>query len=172
MPPKPVFAPHADAARLNKFLPMLQEFQELASQHGIFDVFQDNGGKLLQVLLLLGLKAVPGREGNDAVDAKGTEYELKSVNRISSRGKKRSNPSFTTHHHLNPVILAKYRKVAWVFAVYSGIELEAVYLLQPKKLEVYYREWEARYRLTGRDINNPKIPIRFVETNGQLLFQR
>lgn len=172
MPPKTVFTPHADAARLNKLLPILQEFQELASEHGIFDVFQDNGGKLLQVLLLLGLKAVPGREGNDAVDARGTEYELKSVNRISSRGKKRRNPSFTTHHHLNPVILAKYRKVAWVFAVYSGIELEAVYLLQPKKLEVYYHEWEERYRLTGRDINNPKIPIRFVETNGRLLYKR
>ena len=172
MPLKTVFAPHADAARLNKLLPVLREFQELASQHGIFDVFQDNGGKLLQGLLLLGLKAVPGREGNDAVDARGTEYELKSVNRISSRGKKRSNPSFTTHHHLNPEILAKYRKVAWIFAVYSGIELEAVYLLPPRKLEEYFHQWEDRYRQTGRDINNPKIPIRFVETLGRLLYQR
>ena len=36
--------------------------------NGINDVFQDNGGKLLQVLLITGLKDIPGREGNDAVD--------------------------------------------------------------------------------------------------------
>ena len=77
------------------------------------DVFQDNGGKLLQILLLLGLKIIPGREGNDAVDASGREYELKSVNIELTHG-------FSTHHHMNPLIIAKYRKVPWVFAVYRG----------------------------------------------------
>jgi hypothetical protein len=29
-------------------------------------IFQDNGGKILQILLITGLKVLPGREGNDA----------------------------------------------------------------------------------------------------------
>ena len=61
---------------------------------------------MLQVLIILGLKATGGREGNDAVDAEGNEYELKTVNLGlgASRG-------VTTHHHLNLGILAKYRTV-------------------------------------------------------------
>ncbi|PWV60082.1 hypothetical protein [Plasticicumulans acidivorans] len=73
-------SPHDDYQRLLEIWPAVQEYQALATKHGIDDVFQDNGGKLLQVLLLLGLKIIPGREGNDAVDASGREYELKSVN--------------------------------------------------------------------------------------------
>lgn len=94
---------HADLAELEALLPSIRQFQTLANRHGIYDVFQDNGGKLLQVLLIMNLRVLPGREGNDAIDEHGTEYELKTLN-INNRGK-----GFTTHHHLNPVILAKYR---------------------------------------------------------------
>ena len=31
--------------------------------------------------------------------------------------------------------------------------------------------WETRWRANQRDINNPKIPVRFVEQNGQLVYQ-
>lgn len=65
------FPPHADAAELKRLWPAVCRYQELASKHGIDDIFQDNGGKLLQVLLLLGLTTIPGREGNDAFDAAG-----------------------------------------------------------------------------------------------------
>ena len=75
--------PHADAELLVQLFPAVRLYQELATKHGIFDIFQDNGGKILQVLLLVGLRGLPGREGNDAVDDEGNEYELKSVN-ISS----------------------------------------------------------------------------------------
>jgi len=67
---------HPDKAILEELFPYIRQYQELASKHGIHDIFQDNGGKLLQVLLVLGLKALPGREGNDAVDDEGNEYEL------------------------------------------------------------------------------------------------
>ena len=109
--------PHPDSARLVELFPAVRLYQELASKHGIDDIFQDNGGKILQVLLLVGLRGLPGREGNDAVDDEGKEYELKSVNIRLTR-------SFSTHHHMNPTIIAKYRKVNWILAVYEGIEIK------------------------------------------------
>ncbi|MEZ4951892.1 MAG: helix-turn-helix domain-containing protein, partial [Saprospiraceae bacterium] len=104
----------------NLIFPSLQMLQDLASKNGINDIFQDNGGKLLQVLLITGLSDLPGREGNDAIDEDGNEYELKSVNISLTK-------SFSTHHHMNPVIIDKYRKVDWIFAVYRGIEILEIY---------------------------------------------
>ena len=151
-----ILAPHEDCERLLDIWPAIQECQDLATQHGIDDIFQDNGGKLLQVLLLTGLKILPGREGNDAVDASGQEYELKSVNIELTKG-------FSTHHHMNPTIIAKYRKVPWIFAIYRQIALQAIYLLAPAVLEFYLTKWEEKWRADGgKDINNPKIPVAYV----------
>ncbi len=140
-------------------------FQELANRHGIPDIFQDNGGKLLQVLLITGLEALPSREGNDARDATGQEYELKSVNTLRTK-------SFSTHHHINPGIIAKYREVHWIFAVYEGIKLLAIYRLTPEDLEPYYTRWGTKWHNEGgKDINNPKIPLRYVEEHGELVYK-
>jgi hypothetical protein len=157
--------PHPDSALLGKLFPAIRQYQDLASAHGIHDIFQDNGGKILQVLLLCGLTCLPGREGNDAVDEEGNEYELKSVNI-------RLTKSFSTHHHMNPTIIAKYRMVPWIFAVYEGIEIKSIYILTPSELEVYYQRWEAKWHADGgRDINNPKISLKFVEENGTLIYE-
>ena len=164
------FRRHGDLSRLEELFPHLRALQTLASEHGIHDVFQDNGGKLLQVLLVTGLTALPGREGNDAVDAAGNEYELKSVNRFDTLGREKRHPQFTTHHHLNPKIIAKYRQVAWLFALYSGIELEAVYLLTPVDLEPCYVKWLAEYEVKGA-LNNPKIKLSFVQEHGVLIYR-
>lgn len=153
-----------DIEQLNILFPFVSEYQKLASKYSITDVFQDNGGKLLQVLLITGLLNLEGREGNDAVDANGKEYELKSVNASLTQ-------SFSTHHHLNPTILKKYRLVDWVFAVYEGIEIKEVYLMTPEQLEPYFSAWETKWNGNGKDINNPKIPLKFVRTNGKLLFR-
>ena len=143
--------------------PSIEEYQRLASQHGIDDIFQDNGGKILQVLLLLGLEILPGREGNDAKDGSGCEYELKSVNIELTRG-------FSTHHHMNPVIISKYRKVPWIFAIYRHITLQSVYRLEPEDMEHWYKKWETKWSTDGgKDINNPKIPVKYVVEHGQLL---
>jgi hypothetical protein len=156
--------PHPDAELLAKLFPAVRLYQDLATKHGIFDIFQDNGGKILQVLLLVGLTGLPGREGNDAVDSDGNEYELKSVNINLTR-------SFSTHHHMNPVIIAKYRQVNWIFAVYEGIEIKTIFLMTPEDLEPYYKRWETKWQMDGgKDINNPKIPLRFVEEHGKLLY--
>jgi Restriction endonuclease PvuII len=84
---------HPDRAVLEKIFPSIRKYQELASKHGIGDIFQDNGGKLLQLVLITGLTVIPGREGNDARDRSGNEYELKSVNTLLTK-------SFSTHHHM------------------------------------------------------------------------
>ena len=158
------FKPHADFERLKQLWPSIEEYQALATEHGIDDIFQDNGGKLLQVLLILNLKVIPGREGNDAVDASGREYELKSINLELTKG-------FSTHHHMNPTIIAKYRQVPWVFAMYSHIGLKAVYLLQPSDLEFFFSKWEQKWYDDGhKDINNPKIPVSHVMMNGRLVY--
>ena len=62
---------HPDKAALEKLWPVIREYQALATKHGIHDIFQDNGGKLLQVLLITGLTVTGSREGNDARDADG-----------------------------------------------------------------------------------------------------
>ena len=159
-----MMTPHPDKEKLDILFPAVRKYQELATQHGIKDIFQDNGGKILQVILGLNLQVLPGREGNDAIDADGNEYELKSVNIKLTK-------NFTTHHHMNPVIIQKYRKVDWIFATYEGIELCAIYLLKPEQMEPFYQQWEKKWHDTGgKDINNPKIPLKYVQQNGLLLY--
>lgn len=144
--------------------PQIEEYQKLAREHGIDDIFQDNGGKILQILLLLNMKTLPGREGNDAVDETGQEYEMKSVNIELTRG-------FSTHHHMNPTIVAKYRKVPWIFAIYRNITLESVYVLSQKCMEHWYTKWDDKWHADGgKDINNPKIPVTFVVQYGALKY--
>ena len=156
--------PHSDWEKLQALLPSVRKLQKLASKHGIDDIFQDNGGKILQILLLTGLTILGGREGNDAIDENGHEYELKSVNI-------RLTQSFSTHHHMNPKIIAKYRLVDWIFAVYDGIELVEIYLLTPAQIEPYFEKWARKWTADGnKDINNPKIPLRYVRETGTLIY--
>jgi hypothetical protein len=156
--------PHPDKTILDDLFPYIQRYQELAAKHGINDIFQDNGGKILQVLLVTGLKVLPGREGNDAKDADGNEYELKSVNVALTK-------SFSTHHHINPRIIDKYRQVDWIFAIYREINLVSIYKLTPSDLECFYTKWWDKWHSPGdKDINNPKIPIKYVIEHGELLY--
>ncbi len=157
---------HNSLQKLNFLFPYIRQYQKLAEEtNGINDIFQDNGGKLLQVLLITGLIDIPGREGNDAVDKLGNEYELKSVNALLTK-------SFSTHHHMNPTIIAKYRKVDWIFAIYESIELKEIYRLTNEQLEPFYSTWEEKWhRDGGKDINNPKIPLNYVRKIGQLIYK-
>lgn len=155
---------HPDWERLEALMPAVREFQALAQEHGIDDIFQDNGGKILQMLLALNLQGIPGREGNDAVDAEGREFELKSVNIWLTA-------SFSTNHHINVPIINKYRKVCWVFAVYEGIEMRRAYFMPPGSLEEYFQKWEDKWIAEQKDINNPKIPLNYVMEHGELVYK-
>ncbi|HLO52335.1 MAG TPA: helix-turn-helix domain-containing protein [Kamptonema sp.] len=155
---------NSDTVRLENAIKGIQEMQQLANEYGITDIFQDNGGKTLQLLILLGLRISPGREGNDAVDADGKEYELKTVNISLNRSR-----GITTHHHLNKTILEKYRRVeAWYIGIYEGITLKTIYKLNPSLLEPRFKIWEAE--LNKKDsLNNPKIPMKLVKT-GEVVY--
>lgn len=72
---------------------------------------------------------------------------------------------------MNPIIINKYRKVDWIFAIYKNIQIQAIYRLKPAILEPFYTLWETKwYNDGGKDINNPKIPLKYVVENGELLY--
>lgn len=155
----------SDLERLNSAFKGIMEMQSLAHEYGINDILQDNGGKVLQVLIILGLRISPGREGNDALDAEGNEYELKTVNRSLNK-----NAGVTTHHHLNKDILRKYRAVkAWYIAHYEGVVLKEIHKLLPSQLEPLFQQWEDKIDAGTTALNNPKIPVRIVRS-GELVY--
>jgi hypothetical protein len=157
--------PKSTRERLEDVLRPIREMQQLATEYGINDIFQDNGGKVLQVCILLGLRFSGKREGNDAVDDDGNEYELKTVNRSLA-----PNRGITTHHHLNKQIIDKYRMVkAWYIAIYEGIDLVQIYRVEPSILEPLFQKWEMEIETRGIELNNPKIPMRYV-TQGKLVY--
>lgn len=164
-PVKPVRERKSALERMQDAFQKVQELQILAKEYGIADIFQDNGGKVLQVLIILGLKISPGHEGNDAVDDEGNEYELKTVNYALTT-------QVSTHHHLNKEIIDKYRKVkAWDFAIYEDIELWEIWEVPPSALEKLFRHWEAQIDQRGKEPNNPKIPLWYVQTGGECKYR-
>jgi hypothetical protein len=78
----------------------------------------------------------------------------------------------TTHHHLNEIILGKYRRVeAWYIGLYEGITLSQIYRLTPELLESKFQEWEQKIKIKNEPLNNPKIPLKLVK-KGQLVYPK
>ena len=142
----------------------LGTLQEIAHDFGIDNIFQDNGAEILQQLIYLNMKAVPGREGNDGVDINGCEWEMKSLD--ISKG----NSGITTNHHLNAAIIEKYRTVPWSIAIYDGIHLKKIYIVGNEQLQPLFSKWEEALR-TVASLNNPKIPLSYIEEHGILIYQ-
>ena len=145
--------------KIERLWQSLHDLEAFADQYGIEDIFQDNGAKILQQLVYLNMKALPGREGNDAISNSGMEWEMKSINLETSAS------GFSTNHHVNQTIIDKYKKVPWTFAFYEGIKLKEIYVMTPKQLQPIYSHWEEKLQ-SMETINNPKIPIKFVKENG------
>lgn len=139
---------------------MLIELQNIAQEYDIEDLYQDNNARLIQILAYTGLKILPGRNGNDAVDKYGNEFEIKTTSRIS----------FSTNHHVNARIIEKYRNVKWLFGVFDGIQMNELYHLEGSQLEPYFSKWEEKLK-TVEDINNPKIPLSYIIENGKQIYQ-
>lgn len=58
-----------------------------------------------------------------------------------------------------------------MFAVYDGIELIEIYLLTPTQIEPYFTRWIIKWADDGnKDINNPKIPLKFVREIGKCIY--
>ena len=151
--------------RINEYWKKLEELSEYAMEYGINDIFQDNEAKTLQQLIYLNFTNLDGREGNDGLDENETEWEMKSINTLTSAS------GFSTNHHLNLDIIAKYRKVPWSFSFYEGIKLNEIYVLSQKNLEPIYQKWENRFNTESiTHLNNPKISIKFIRENGTLVY--
>lgn len=154
-----------EIVRLENLWQSLEELRDFALEYGIDDIFQDNGAKVVQQLIYLYLNDLPGREGNDATSRSNPtiEWEMKSINLSTSAS------GFSTNHHLNNVILAKYRSVPWSFAIYYGINLESIYVMNPEVLAPIFARWELKLR-TQTHLNNPKIPVSFVRNFGTQIY--
>lgn len=142
----------------------LATLQEIALEFGITNIFQDNGAEILQQLIYLNMKAVPGREGNDGVDINGCEWEMKSLD--ISKG----NSGITTNHHLNHGIIEKYRTVPWSISIYDGIKLKKIYVVGNEQLNPLFTKWEEQLA-TKESLNNPKIPLAYIEDHGILIYK-
>mgnify|MGYP002542966297 FL=1 len=142
----------------------LGALQDVAEEFGIENIFQDNGAEILQQLIYLNMKAVPGREGNDGVDINGCEWEMKSLD--ISKG----NGGITTNHHLNHDIIEKYKTVPWSISIYDRIHLKKIYVVGNEQLQPIFQIWEQQLQ-TLDSLNNPKIPLATIEAQGTLIFE-
>lgn len=139
--------------------------EDLAEEYDISDIAQDNNLKLLQTLVLFDFENQPGREGSDAIDRYGHEWELKTVNIDLTT-------SFSTNHHTTFDIINAFRRERWLFSAYEGIQLVEVYAVSPRALEPYFTRWENELRQAVANgepnphKNNPKIPLKFVRSVG------
>ena len=169
-PARPHVHPTGDA---NELLAIGRQLQDIASRHAIHNVFSDNGYQELVLLTLFGLKKLR-REGNDAIDGDGREYELKTVSRVSSDGEEKQSLAVTTEHTLTQSNIARYRSAyLWIIGVFRQSMPEVVYEIMPAALEPYFTKWEERLAESDdrghpvRDhINNPKIPMWFIVERG------
>lgn len=147
--------------------------QDMAAVHGIHNVFDDNGYKDLLLLTLFGLRKL-GREGDDAVDVEGRQFETKTVARMSSKGERKATLSVTTEHTMTLANIERYRRTfMWIVAVFDGAEPEAIWEIKASALELFFAEWERKlgeldeYERPVRDhLNNPKIPLKFIAEHG------
>lgn len=151
-------------AEIETLWPGVQNLQALADHYGIKDIFQDAGGKLLQLLIATGLDIVPGRTGADAKDRMGNEYEIKTID-LSGKTK-----GFSTNHHVTYSTIQKYLARKWVFAMYDRITLQEAYLVEPRALKPVFSKWKDTLKAGVSHINNPKIPVDLIREVGTVMY--
>lgn len=145
--------------------PHIEKYQEIAAQYGINDIFQDAGGKMLQLAVAVGLDMSKDRMGPDAFDRIGNEYEVKTTD-LNKKGN-----GFSTNHHLTHSTIDRYSSRRWVFAMYRGITLIEAYLVEPEALQPYYDKW-ALVLKSKSHINNPKISADYVRDVGRVMYMK
>jgi hypothetical protein len=161
------------AGDIGSLLALGTELQAAASLRGIHNVFDDGGYKELLMLSLFNLRKLE-REGDDAEDADGRRYEMKTVARVSSSGKRKQSLSVTTEHTLTQANIDRYRATfLWIVAVFDQAQPEVIFEIPPGKLEPYFAQWEAQLARQGQPaggapnhMNNPKIPLKFIARHG------
>lgn len=152
--------------KLDEIWNKLTELTNLAKDHGIKDIFQDNGAKVLQQLIISNMVFLKGREGNDAKDKNGIEWEFKSINIETTA------TGFSTDHHSTNELLDRFNSVPWLFSIYSGTVLQEMYVLSPGQLTEWVNKQKNNLSLkVGQNsLNNPKIPIKYVREHGTKIY--
>lgn len=145
----------------------LKLFQTYASSVGVHDVFADNAGKTLIVAHALNLTLLNTKNGNDIINSVGKEFELKCTTKLPHH---KQFKGFSAGSRLSiNTIENRFSKVRWCFAAFIGIELDKVWGMQSNQLTNYFTLWKQKL-IDGEKLNNPKIPYKYVETNGLLLW--
>jgi Restriction endonuclease PvuII. len=153
---------HYQASLVSKVMTRILE--DIGNRHGIYDLAQDNGHRVLQVKLQLNLAVVGGRNGNDLKDSRGFEYELKTCNLDNAK------PAFTTSHHLIPKTINKYRRAGFIFAAYRGGQIVSIYVVHPQTLSRLFDNWESSLNNGKSHLNNPVISLANVREKGELVW--
>jgi hypothetical protein len=172
----PVLEPAGDISDL---LEQGIDIQAAATLKGIHNVFDDGGYKELLMLSLFNLQKLD-RTGDDAADASGRQYEMKTVARVNSAGVRKSSLSITTEHTLTMKNITRYRGTfLWIVAVFNQASPEVVYEIPPSELEPFFARWEAKLAAQGQvegaapnHLNNPKIPLKFIAEHGVQVWPR
>jgi hypothetical protein len=174
--PLPVLEPTGD---IDHLLTQGIEMQSAATLRGIHNVFDDGGYKELLMLSLFNLRKLE-REGDDAEDAEGRRYEMKTVARVSAAGARKTSLAITTEHTLTQANIDRYRKTfLWIVAVFDQSKPEVIYEIPPAKLEPHFAKWEATLAAQGQStggapnhLNNPKIPLKWIALHGVQVWPR
>lgn len=157
---------------IDYLLKMADELQKEANQHNIIHVFDDGGFRELLLVKMFGLTRIPGRHGDDGIDPEtNKQYELKTVNLVSTSGKIRKKPGITTCHHVNYEIIKRYRSVSgFLIGIFHINNPARIYEVPTSKLEPYFQKWEDRLNNEPEltHINNPKIRFDDIIKNGIL----
>ena len=149
-----------DRDKLELLRPAIFAVQDIATRLGIKDIYQDAGGKLLDIVVETGLSVVPGRTGVDAVDSNGVPYEVKTLNLTGT------TKSFSTNHHVNRHTIQKYRQCNWLFVTYDGIVRKDMYVVTgPDLYDNLMYIWDLRLGIKSH-LNNPKIRLTLVQEIG------
>jgi hypothetical protein len=171
--PIPSMVPLTLKGDLQPLVLLADPLEKEANKVGIRNVFVDNGYPTLVLCSLFGLRAIPGKQGDDAVDEEGRTFELKTVNRLNGVGLTRSSlPGVCTEATLTEKVIDRYRQsTGWVIGVFEGHHLKEVWQVASGAFEPQYRKWVELLRAKpGTDLNNPKIPFKFVKRVGQLVY--
>lgn|GEM_PF-3426191 len=143
--------------QIEDVLGLASKLQKYGTKKNIVSVFDDGGYRELLLATLFDLRLHLGRQGDDAYDELGNNFELKTVNLVDTSGKLRIKPGITTCHHVNQEIINRYRNLhAWLVGIFFINEPVEIYEISADKLESYLKTWEEQLKQSTH-INNPKI---------------
>jgi hypothetical protein len=126
---------------ITEIVQLAEPLERVAQDFGIPTVFDDGGYKTLIMCKLLGLRPLPGKRGDDAVDAEGRRFELKTVNLLTTMGEPKKSLGVTTEHTLRQSNIDRYRQTnSWLIGVFRGFYPVEVWQLPSDPLSVRRRD--------------------------------